>query len=200
MLKIIHFYYLILKIILVHVIKNNSFIFFSLFLGFLLPFIWTLAFFSNSCKKKKIKRKLKHYEKNQDRKKKKKEKKKRRWNKEVKKNSIKIWKCISNKKMKRKFKPKSEKELKQKLKKIETKKWKKRRKKFTLSFIENLMFQAPSSHLHMVKKGGNIILTKETRVAPTWNNNNKVLAISYLRCETTMIVAQHKTIITRYWS
>jgi len=64
-----------------------------------------------------------------------------------------------------------------------------KRKKLTLSFIENLMFEAPSSHLHMVKRGGSTILTRETRVAPSQNNNNKVLAISYLRCETTTRVA-----------
>jgi len=55
--------------------------------------------------------------------------------------------------------------LKQKLKKFETKKWKNLKqqngKKFTLSFIENLMFEAPSSHLHMERRGGSTILTRE---------------------------------------
>jgi hypothetical protein len=38
---------------------------------------------------------------------------------------------------------------------------KKKEKKFTLSFIENLMFEAPSSHLHMERRGESTILTRE---------------------------------------
>lgn len=76
--------------------------------------------------------------------------------------------------MKKKNQTKNEEKLKQFFLKI---------KKLTLSFIKNMVFQASSSHLRMARRGGSTIVTRETRVAPIQNNNNKILAKSYLKHE-----------------